>query len=77
MGVRITSQEDKVALFDSVTGHAFGPVFDSEWEAEEFTDWFQRRVEDGTYQAQTDLRQYRGSDLDALVNKWRDSLEMA
>ena len=36
MGVRITKDEGKVALFDSVSGFAFGPVFDDEFEAEAF-----------------------------------------
>lgn len=36
MGVRITSDEDKAALFDSVSGWAFGPTFDNSDEAEDF-----------------------------------------
>lgn len=36
MGVRITSDEDKAALFDSVSGWAFGPVFDNSDEADDF-----------------------------------------
>ena len=40
MSTRITSQEDKVCLYDSVTGMAFGPVFDSEPECEAFCIWF-------------------------------------
>lgn len=40
MSVWLTSQEDKVCMFDSVTGIAFGPVFDSEEECESFTVWY-------------------------------------
>lgn len=36
MSVRLTSQESRVALFDSVTGYAFGPTFDSDEDAESF-----------------------------------------
>jgi hypothetical protein len=36
MGIRLTCPEDKVALFDSVTGWAFGPVFDNVTEGEDF-----------------------------------------
>jgi hypothetical protein len=36
MSVRITSDEDKAALFDSVSGWAFGPVFDNSDEADDF-----------------------------------------
>lgn len=36
MGVRTTSSENVVALHDSVTGWAFGPVFHSEEEADDF-----------------------------------------
>jgi hypothetical protein len=36
MTVRITSQEGKVALFDGVSGWAFGPTFDTEEEADDF-----------------------------------------
>lgn len=43
MSVRITSAEDKVALFCSTTDQAFGPVFDSESDAKEFLDWLERR----------------------------------
>lgn len=38
MSVRVTSVEGKVALFDSTTGLAFGPVFASDDEAEEFLE---------------------------------------
>lgn len=40
MGVRLTSQEEKTALYDSVTDMAFGPVFDSLDAAETFLAWY-------------------------------------
>lgn len=43
MGLRISSQEDVVCLFDSTVGQAFGPVFegnDAEEQAELFVQWY-------------------------------------
>ena len=40
MSVRTTTRESKVALFDSVTGWAFGPTFDTADEADDFLEWF-------------------------------------
>jgi hypothetical protein len=39
MGLRFTSDENVTALFDSVSGWAFGPTFDSSEDAEEFLRW--------------------------------------
>ena len=38
MGVRVTDAKH-VALYDSVSGIAFGPTFDSDLDAEAFLDW--------------------------------------
>ena len=38
MGVRITDDRT-VALYDSTTGEAFGPLFDGRQQAEDFIDW--------------------------------------
>ncbi len=38
MSVR-TTHEHAVCLYDSVTGLAFGPVFEDESQADEFIDW--------------------------------------
>ena len=38
MGVRFTDSEN-VAMYDSVTGQAFGPVFADADEAEDFIEW--------------------------------------
>lgn len=57
MGVRNTMTEGKVALFDSVTGVAFGPVFDTEEEAERFVAYVAEHVEDG------DVRSVQEADL--------------
>jgi hypothetical protein len=43
MSVRVTATEGKVALFDSVTNWAFGPVFDTEEDANNFLGWCERR----------------------------------
>lgn len=48
MGVRILvgreqgSDVERAVLFDSVTGLAFGPLFDDEEEADDFLGWFAR-----------------------------------
>ena len=44
MGLRLTSMEQKVALFDSTSGFAFGPVFDTELEAEAFVEFAEKRL---------------------------------
>lgn len=44
VSIRISSDEDKVTLFDSVTGMAFGPVFDNADEASEYVDYVADRT---------------------------------
>lgn len=39
MGVRNSTYEGVTCLFDSVSGYAFGPVFDTADEAEDFVIW--------------------------------------
>lgn len=39
MSTHLTSREGGVAFYDSVTGTAFGPVCESETEADEFEAW--------------------------------------
>lgn len=46
MGVRITSDEDVCALFDSVSGWAFGPTFADSDEAESFLKFLQKNDAD-------------------------------
>jgi hypothetical protein len=56
MGVRLSTDENVVALFDSVTGWAFGPTFpDSDEDGRELSDadmsarhslWRERRQQD-------------------------------
>jgi hypothetical protein len=41
MGTRVTSDEGKTALFDSVTGWAFGPTFDSPEAAASYLKYVQ------------------------------------
>lgn len=36
MSVRLTTEENKVALYDSATGWAFGPTFETQDDAEAF-----------------------------------------
>jgi len=46
MSIRITSDDHKVAMYDSVTGLAFGPVFDSATEASGFVDYVNEKYEE-------------------------------
>jgi hypothetical protein len=66
MGVRITGQsDDYVAIYDSVTMTAFGPVFADAEQAEEFLKWLSK----------TDGRDARVIDEGDLHNLYSDFLE--
>lgn len=70
MGVRITTQYiEKVALYDSVSGFAFGPTFASEDEAEAFLA-FARDHE------KRDLRVLNDNELEALYSAWLNQDEI-
>lgn len=59
MGLRFTTRESKVALFDSVTDWAFGPVFNTEDAAERFLLWAENHgVPDGDVRSLTNSRLY-------------------
>jgi len=76
MGVRTTASEGKVALFDSVTGTAFGPVFDDPFDAEEFLRWLQGKSEeeaqfgvgDELVTFRPDARVYTNPELQIVMN---------
>lgn len=68
MGVRTTSSENKVALFDSVTGRAFGPVFDSNDDIESFLEYAETM---GT----EDLRCSTDDELETMKHNWEQSME--
>lgn len=65
MGVRLTSGEKKVALFDSTSGFAFGPVFDNDGDAEDFL----RHLARNGYQ---DARDVAPQALVELHNEWME-----
>jgi hypothetical protein len=69
MGVRNTAAENKVALFDSVTGTAFGPVFDDEMQCDAFMEWMtsEREVDDA--------RALSASELEGLHAEWCDLVD--
>lgn len=52
---------DSVAMYDSVTGWAFGPVFSSEDDAEAFIAWLDN-----------DARSYSEGRLAELYKQWID-----
>jgi hypothetical protein len=68
MSVRLTSTEGKVALFDSVTEWAFGPVFDSVAQADDFLAF--------TAEGQ-DLRTLSDRQLEQLLAAWHKAGEGA
>lgn len=55
---------ERAALVDSVTMHAFGPLFDSDEEAESFLAYLEKETGD-------DARSLDDGELDDLVAKWR------
>lgn len=71
MGIRITSQEKVAALFDSVSGFAFGPTFEDEFEAQDFLDWYLANG-DGK-----DLRYMSGPEIAKLVGDFSHSRQPA
>ena len=54
------TQHDAAVMVDSVSGWAFGPVFDSPEEVEEFIDWLP-----------DDPRTYKDDDLGGLLVSWK------
>ena len=68
MGVRNTEDEGVVALFDSVSGHAFGLTFDSTTEAEAFLEFAENLGID-------DVRKLNDAGFDRLHAVWLESLE--
>jgi hypothetical protein len=80
MGVRITEDEQKVALFDSVSGLAFGPVFDSSNDATYFLTWLAHKEKQGStfkfgfdnIRFLADPRIYRFNELMEVVRIFRE-----
>ena len=78
MGVRITDSET-VALYDSTTATAFGPLFSSEDEAQEFLDWLKEKAEKNnifTYDGkdaifESDPRTYTDGELEQVFHLWQ------
>lgn len=80
MGVRIAgrfSGEHEAALFDSVTGRAFGPVFDSHDQAEDFLAWLATNgFPNHAGLMVTDARLLVWMNwLDKAVAAWRDAVD--
>jgi hypothetical protein len=67
MGVRLTDSEN-VALYDSTTGTAFGPIFESRDDAEAFCIWL------GENNEVPDPRKHNNGDLKDLYADWVASL---
>lgn len=63
MGLRLTSGENVVAMFDSVSGWAFGPTFADEDEARDFIEW-------GTAHYGGDLRCASDTELASTYSAW-------
>ena len=69
MGVRtlIDQQEGQSVLYCSVTGLAFGPVFDEAEGADDFLDWANGKEDC------EDLRSLTPRQLEAAIRYWRRS----
>ena len=80
MGIAITDEEGVVALYDTVTRLAFGPVFCSIGEANAFLEWMADRekyedvfaVGHENIYFRADVRIYRTEELLTAVNLWRE-----
>ena len=64
MGVRVTDKTN-VCLYCSTTGVAFGPVFASSFDAEDFLAWW------NTHADATDLRDLTPTELVAAYARWQ------
>jgi hypothetical protein len=84
MGVRVTDPKN-VAIFDSVTGLAFGPIFESESDVYDFLEWIESGASAGwtfkrgdiDVKMEPDARHYTGSELDELKMIWSNERENA
>ena len=82
MGVRITTDDGVVALYDSVTGIAFGPVFDDKSLADDFLIFLDHGEKhhlgfaygDDIIAVMTDARKYRTGELVKLVYIYQEAL---
>ena len=68
MGVRITEDGRPAAIYDSVTGLAFGPTFTDEDEADDFLNWW-------GFKRNEDVRTVPMNDLVEAVAKFRADAE--
>jgi hypothetical protein len=81
VGVSITDQ-NHVALFDDTTDRAFGPIFGTEGDAEDFLQWLNEKYTAGKtfkYGNETllfieDPRVYRIYELDHVYELWKEEL---
>jgi hypothetical protein len=64
MGIRVTDGM-QVALFDSVTGFAFGIVFDDVADADDFLEWVEE-------QDLSDPRDWTDAQFEQEYNNWQD-----
>ena len=78
MSVSITGSEGSVALYDSTTNVAFGPVFEDESRADSFLEWFREGYENertfpykhDVLKFVNDVRLYRPDELIELHQMW-------
>lgn len=71
MGLRfvIDEQRSKVALYCSTTGYAFGPVLDSEEEAEAFVDFAEKYARELEWE-HDDPRSFTPAQLDEVHRRF-------
>lgn len=69
MGVRVSNRTN-VCLYCSTTGLAFGPVFASSFDAEDFLDWMHTEAESNGVSS-TDPRDLGNAELAVAYGKWQ------
>lgn len=73
MGVHNSQVEGKAAMFDSTSGRAFGPVFDSGDDLDDFLAWFgeEPHAEGARLASYDDVRRLSATELDQVIEEWR------
>jgi hypothetical protein len=82
VGVRVTDSTN-VALYDSTSEVAFGPIFASSEEAEDFLEWLRSNSDRKRFfdynrdrlMFMEDPREYLSDELTHLSQLWKDSRE--
>jgi len=74
MAIKIWVDEEtkQSGMYDDVKEYAFGPVFGTDEDPQDFLDWYDEEVPEGFVQ---DVRKLRPITLSKLVDHWRKEEE--